>query len=78
MSITVAQIRAARGLLGWSQIALARAAGVSEPTIKRIEGDKAAVSDEMRASIRHALEQAGVIFVDENGEGPGVRMRKKL
>ncbi len=23
-----------------------------------------------------ALESAGVIFVDENGEGPGVRLRK--
>jgi hypothetical protein len=27
-------------------------------------------------SIRRALEAAGVIFVDANGEGPGVRLRK--
>ncbi|WP_244436220.1 hypothetical protein [Sinorhizobium fredii] len=28
-------------------------------------------------AIRSALEAAGVIFIDENGEGPGVRLRKK-
>jgi hypothetical protein len=28
------------------------------------------------AAIRAALEAAGVIFIDENGEGPGVRLRK--
>ena len=28
-------------------------------------------------AIRAALEEAGVIFIDENGEGPGVRVRKK-
>jgi len=27
--------------------------------------------------MRRALESAGVIFVDANGEGPGVRLRKK-
>jgi hypothetical protein len=29
------------------------------------------------ASVRAALESAGVIFVEENGEGPGVRLRKE-
>ena len=29
------------------------------------------------AAIKSALESAGVIFVDENGEGPGVRLRKR-
>lgn len=76
MIVSVAQIRAARGLIGWSQVALAKAAGVSEPTIKRIEGGKASVSDDTRSAIRAALEAAGVIFVEENGEGPGVRLRK--
>jgi hypothetical protein len=27
--------------------------------------------------MRAALEAAGIIFVEENGEGPGVRLRKK-
>ena len=30
------------------------------------------------ASGRRALEAAGVEFIDENGEGPGVRLRKRL
>jgi len=29
-------------------------------------------------SVRHALENAGVEFIDENGGGPGVRLRKPL
>jgi hypothetical protein len=28
-------------------------------------------------AMRAALEAAGVIFVDENGHGPGVRLRKR-
>ncbi len=76
MSVTIAQIRGARGLLGWSQVDLARAADVSEPTIKRLEGGKVAVSEDVRSSIQHALEAAGIIFVAENGEGPGVRLKK--
>jgi hypothetical protein len=26
--------------------------------------------------LKEALEAAGVIFIDKNGEGPGVRLRK--
>lgn len=77
---TVAQLRAARALLGWSQVKLAQAAGVSEPTVKRIEGQRPELpstgSERSWEAIRAALEAAGVIFVDENGEGPGVRLRK--
>jgi hypothetical protein len=29
-------------------------------------------------AVRHALEAAGVEFIDENGGGPGVRLRKPL
>ena len=29
------------------------------------------------AAIQAALEAAGVIFVEENGDGPGVRLRKE-
>ena len=32
------QLRAARGLLGWSQAELAERAGLSAPTVKRLEG----------------------------------------
>lgn len=69
-----AQIRAARALLGWSQSELADAASLSRPTVDRAERKN--VTDETMTAIRKALEKAGVIFVDENGEGPGVRLRK--
>ena len=65
-------------MLGLSQTDLARLSGVSEPTIKRLEsadgdiGGRATTGEAIRA----ALEAAGVIFVAQNGEGPGVRLRK--
>ncbi|MVT52516.1 helix-turn-helix domain-containing protein [Bradyrhizobium yuanmingense] len=78
--ISIEQIRAARGLLGWSQTDLAEAAGRSLPTIKRLEresDDGSAVSDDVREAVRAALEKAGVEFIPENGGGAGVRMKKR-
>ena len=78
MAIKPEQMRAARGLLDWSQSDLAVAARLSLPTIKRAERDLGAiVSEDALSAIRKALEKAGVIFVAENGDGPGVRLRKK-
>lgn len=78
MPITVAQIRGARGLLGWSQTELASAAGLSLPTVKRYETGKGArVSDQAVEKMHTALEAAGIIFVEENGSGAGVRLKKK-
>ena len=71
------QLRAARSLLGVSQADVATAAGLSVPTVKRLESGKGPnVTDEARARLETALQAAGVIFIDENGEGPGVRLRK--
>lgn len=67
----------ARAALNWSTQELAAKAGVGVNTVNRFEaGQDARVSsvDKMRA----ALEAAGVLFVAENGEGPGVRLRKGL
>jgi transcriptional regulator with XRE-family HTH domain len=76
--ITIEQIRAARGLLGWSQSELARRAGLSLPTVKRVEaGSGPRVSDEARRRIQQALEICGVQFIAENGGGPGLRLRKR-
>ena len=76
--VAIEQIRAARGLLGWSQSELAKRAGLSLPTIKRVEaGLGPKVSDAARARIQEALELGGVRFIDENGGGPGVRLRKR-
>ena len=75
--ISAEQMRAARGLLDWSQSKLADAAGLSLPTIKRAERDLGAiVSEEARTAMQVALEKAGVIFIEENGEGGGVRLSK--
>jgi transcriptional regulator with XRE-family HTH domain len=76
--LTAEQIRAARALLGWSQERLAREAGVSRPTIKRLESGAAARSLVATLDrVRGALEKAGVSFVpaDEEG-GAGVRLGK--
>ena len=74
---TAEQLRAARALLGWSQSDLAKRAGLSLPTVKRVEGDLGIrVSDQARGKLRRALETAGIVFLDENGGGVGVRFRK--
>ena len=78
--ISVEQMRAARGLLGWSQTQLAEAAGRSLPTIKRLEredGEGPSVSDEVRLAVQSALEKAGVVFIPENGGGAGLRLAKR-
>ncbi len=71
------QLRAGRALAGLSQADLATAAGLSIPTIKRLESGKGPnVTDDARRRLADALTSAGVIFIDENGEGAGVRLRK--
>jgi hypothetical protein len=54
---------------------VAALAKVSPATVTRIESDQPANASTL-AAIRAALEAAGVLFIDENGEGPGVRLRK--
>ncbi|WP_083463997.1 helix-turn-helix domain-containing protein [Prosthecomicrobium hirschii] len=78
MLVSVEQVRAARGLLGWSQARLASASGLSQPTVKRFETNSTPVSVEALQAIKIALENAGVIFIDKNGEGVGVRLRKEI
>jgi transcriptional regulator with XRE-family HTH domain len=76
-AISVEQLRAARGLLGWSQSKLAHEAGLLLPTVKRVETAKGAnVSEEARYQLQRALESAGIQFIEENGGGAGVRFRK--
>ena len=76
MAINSAQCRAARALISWSQDDLAAASKVAKATIANFEGGKRSPYDRTQFDIQEALEAAGVIFVDENGEGPGVRLRK--
>ena len=75
--IMPAQSRAARALLNWSQLQLAEAATVSVSTIRDFETGKRVPIANNLAALQTALEAAGVIFVAENGEGPGVRLKKE-
>jgi predicted transcriptional regulator len=78
LKVSIRQIKAARALLAWSQEDLARSAEVSIPTIKRLEADDGPLRgrDETGEKIRAALCSAGVEFIDENGGGAGVRLRR--
>jgi transcriptional regulator with XRE-family HTH domain len=77
--LTGEQLRGARAMLRIDQRHLAELSGVSVETIKRLEskiGRLSAITGTIE-KLRRALEDAGIIFVDENGHGPGVRLRKK-
>ncbi|MEA2756814.1 MAG: hypothetical protein QOJ54_3103 [Aliidongia sp.] len=74
--ITSAQCRAARALLRWSQDDLAEKSEVGVAAIRTFEAESAAPRRATLAALRLALETAGIIFIAENGEGPGVRLRK--
>ena len=60
--ITAAQIRAARALLGLDQRRLAEAAGLSLPTIQRMEGSVGQVRGNVESLVKvvDALEKAGI------------------
>ena len=77
-SLTSAQIRAARALVRWSAEDLAKEAALGLATIRRAENADAETSmtNANDLAVRRALESAGVEFIDENGGGAGVRLRK--
>lgn len=68
------QSRMARAAVGWGVRELAKEAGVSVDTVSRLERGED-LQPRTVAAIRTALEEAGVIFIDQNGNGPGVRLR---
>jgi hypothetical protein len=71
-------MRAARALLRWSALDLAEASKVGVATIRRVEviDGEISVTQANEAALRHALEAAGVEFIDDNGGGAGVRLRR--
>ena len=75
--ITASQCRAARGLLDWTQQELADAARIGVATLRIFEGEVAETRHATLVVLKQALEFAGVEFIDENGGGPGVRLRKR-
>jgi len=81
--ITAAQIRAARALLGMDQRSLAQAAGLSLPTIQRMEASEGQVRGNIDSVVKlvEAIERAGVELIGEGGTssdgGRGVRLKAK-
>ena len=69
------QVRMARAALGWSVRDLASRAGLAANTVSRYENGTDAYGETL-TKIQRAFEQAGIIFIDENDEGSGVRLRK--
>jgi transcriptional regulator with XRE-family HTH domain len=78
--LQVAQIRAARALLGWRQEDIAEAAKISVATIRRIESQEELLTGNVSTllKIQAAFEQAGIQFIDEDEMGGfGLRLEKK-
>ena len=76
--LSSAQIRAGRALLRWSAEDLARESALGVNTIRRAEVAEESISltAANNLAIRRAFENAGVELIEENGGGPGVRLRK--
>jgi transcriptional regulator with XRE-family HTH domain len=75
------QIRAARALVGLSQLEIAKLAGVGIATVRRIEAsvDDLSGTAQSVSRIERALVSAGIMFIDQDERrGPGVRLRKPL
>jgi len=70
------QLKMARAAVGWGVRDLAKKAGVTANTVTRIENGADAKQSTMDR-LQHALEAAGIEFIQENGGGPGVRLRKR-
>jgi transcriptional regulator with XRE-family HTH domain len=66
----------ARAALDLGVRELAVAANVSTNTITRLERGESLYPRTV-AAIRAALEAAGVLFIEENGGGPGVQLKKE-
>ncbi len=75
--VSPAQCRAGRALLEITQTQLAASAGLGLSTVVDFEKERRQVAPESVEAIRRALVRAGVEFIDENGGGPGVRLRNR-
>jgi transcriptional regulator with XRE-family HTH domain len=72
--ITGEQIKAARKLLGWSQMTLALEASVATSTVTNFERGEKRPSVLSVSTIRRSLEDAGVEFLEYE---PGVKLKAK-
>lgn len=78
MAISGNQLKAARALLGFDQAQLAAAARVGINTIRNMESSGAAsirARTETLNAVEALLKAAGLVFLPEDGQGAGVRLR---
>ena len=76
-AITPGQCRAARAFLGWSQIELADKAGIGLVTVNQFETGLTQPHRSTLEVVRRAFERAGIVFIDENGGGAGLRLKRR-
>ena len=76
MIILPIQSRMARAALGWGVRELAASAKVSVDTVARFERGEE-LKERTIEAIHRALEAEGIDFINENGGGPGVRLKKR-
>ena len=67
----------ARAALGWGVRDLASKAGLAANTVSRYENGADAYGETL-TKVQRALEQEGIIFIDQNGGGPGVRLKDSI
>ena len=74
--ITAAQIRSARGALGWSASQLGENAGLSLRTIQtaETEGGELKIRKSSLLAVKSVLEAAGIEFIGTPVDGPGIRI----
>jgi transcriptional regulator with XRE-family HTH domain len=75
--IFAVQVKMARMALGWGLRELAKAAKVSGDTVNRLEKGEE-LRERTLLAIRETFEKAGVVFIAQDGGGPGVRLAKPL
>ena len=77
VEISPAQCRAGRALLDMTQSQLAELAKLGLSTVVDFEKGRRQVSQAAVETIQSALQRAGIDFIEENGGGPGLRLRKR-
>ncbi|ACE93440.1 hypothetical protein AMC82_PB00095 (plasmid) [Rhizobium phaseoli] len=74
--LSPAQCRAARALIAWSKQDLSAASEVTKATIAGFEAERLFPDERTLRHIKRTLQDAGVLFISENGGGAGVRLAK--
>ena len=71
------QVKMARAALGWGVRELAAQAGIATNTVSRYENGADALGETL-LKIQRTFERAGIEFIDQNGGGPGVRLKDRM